>query len=169
MNNNSIFSIYSVWLTVPFWDNFITVVSIFLAKFREWTKQLRRCQDSVIIYIFRFCHRKTSNRFFQNSRTHQNVNVMFCRTIYIIWIPTLQVFIHRYLYCKIKLGYPYHLESVSQIEKQLWHKLGNKLSLNPVSISILQVQKQRSRISKPTFITLASAKCVLMVSLIRCQ
>ena len=51
-------------------------------------------------------------------------------------------------------NYPCSIESVSQIEKQLWHKLRNILSLNPLSIRILQVLKTRSRISKPTFITL---------------
>ena len=44
------------------------------------------------------------------------------------------------------------MESVSQIEKQLWHKLRNKLSLSPVSIRILEVLKIRSKNSKPTFI-----------------
>ena len=51
-------------------------------------------------------------------------------------------------------NYPCSIESVSQIEKQLWHKLRNILSLNPVSVRILQFLKTRSRISKPTFITL---------------
>ena len=51
-------------------------------------------------------------------------------------------------------NYPCSLGSVSQIEKQLQPKLRNKLSLNSVSIRILQVLNIRSRISKPTFITL---------------
>ena len=51
-------------------------------------------------------------------------------------------------------NYPCSIESVSQIEKQLWHKLRNILSLNPVSIRIMQVLQTRSRISKPTFIKL---------------
>ena len=57
----------------------------------------------------------------------------------------------------------------SQIEKQLWHKLEKKLSLNPASITILEVLKTRSRISKTHFSTLTWAKCLPMVSLIRCQ
>ena len=42
-------------------------------------------------------------------------------------------------------------------------EIENKLSLNPVLIRILEVLKTRSRISKPTFITLTCAKCLLMV------
>ena len=62
-------------------------------------------------------------------------------------------------------------ESVSQIGKQLWLKLRNKLSLNPVSIRILEVQKTRSRISKPTLMILMIDVCEIfaMVSLISCQ
>ena len=62
-------------------------------------------------------------------------------------------------------------ESVSQIGKQLWLKLRNKLSLNPVSIRILEVQKTRSRISKPTLMILMIdvSEIFAMVSLISCQ
>ena len=85
-------------------------------------------------------------------------------------------------------NYPCSIESVSQIEKQLWHKLRNILSLNPVSVRILQFLKTRSRISKPTFITLmlliykqrllittmallltSDEGTIIMVSLIRCH
>ena len=54
--------------------------------------------------------------------------------------------------------YPCSIEKVSQIEKQLLHKLRHKLSLNPIAIRILQVLKTRTRISKPTFITLMLLK-----------
>ena len=62
-------------------------------------------------------------------------------------------------------------ESVSQIGKQLWLTLRNKLSLNPVSIRILEVPKTRSRISKPTLMILMIDVCEIfaMVSLISCQ
>ena len=85
-------------------------------------------------------------------------------------------------------NYPCSIESVSQIEKQLWNKLRNILSLNPDSVRILQFLKTRSRISKPTFITLmwliykqrllitamallltSDEGTIIMVSLIRCH
>ena len=47
-------------------------------------------------------------------------------------------------------NYPCSIESVPQIEKQLWQKSRNILGLNLVSIRVLQVLETRSRISKPT-------------------
>lgn len=79
------------------------------------------------------------------------------------------------LYCKAKLGgVGYHessmRESVSQIEKQLWHKLRNKLTVNSVSITILEVLQTRSRISMPTLKILTRIERLhARVYLIRCQ
>ena len=50
-------------------------------------------------------------------------------------------------------------------EWRVFLKLRNKLSLSPVSIRILEVLKTRSRIFKPTAITMT----LLIVSVIRCQ
>ena len=152
---------------MAFRDNFISVVSILLAKFREWTKQLRHCQDAVT-YILKFCHSKTSKRIFQTSPTHQNVKMMFYRTIYQYGsLPC------RYLYigiCIVRPNYGIHQHGkcfssweliVTQTEKQIESQSSfNKDSRGP---------KTRSRIFKATFITLTCVKCLLMVFLIRCQ
>ena len=79
------------------------------------------------------------------------------------------------LYCKAKLGgLGYHCsmrESISQqFVKQLWHKLRDKLTVNSVSITILEVLQTRSRISMPTFKILTRVECLhARVYLIRCQ
>ena len=126
-----------------------------LVRFREWMKQLRHCQD----WVF-------SKEVFQNSPTHKNVKMMFYRTIYYYGCFSYR-YIYRYLYCQTKLGYRVFLKLRNNFDANRQ----TKLSLNPISISVLEVLKTRSRISKLTFITLTcgSVKCLLMVSLIRCQ
>ena len=93
---------------------------------------------------------------YQNHALHDNI---------LIWMPPLQVHIYIYIYiykihaCIVRPNWAIHAAY------RVFLKLRNKLSLNPVSIRILEVLKTRSRISKPTFIALM----LLMVSLIRCQ
>ena len=172
MSNRSIFRIYSVWLIVPFWNNFISVTSIFFSYFRSVEEAIEKLSIFSCYICFNLFSKAVLQRSF--SKTHPLTKLSkWCFTGPYINMDASHtgVYIGRYLYCKTKLGYPCSMEGVFQIEKQIWQKLKEKVSLNPVSISILEVLKTRSRISNRTFITLTCVKCMLMlwVSLIRFQ
>ena len=127
MSNRSIFRIYSVWLILPFWNNFISVASIFFSYFRIVDEAIEKLSIFSCYICFNLFAKAVLQRSF--SKTHPLTKMSkWCFTGPYINMDASHtgIYIGRYLYCKTKLGYPCSMEGVFQIEKQFWQKLRKK-------------------------------------------
>ena len=107
MSNRSIFRVYPVWLIIPFQDNFIRNVSIFLAKFRRVDNAIGTMSRFNYYIYFKILPQQHFKELFSkltHSPKSQN-DVLHDKIL--IWMLPLQVYIEVYV-CIVRPNWAIH-------------------------------------------------------------